>query len=605
MKQNLLIGNVVDDGTGDYLRKGGQKINNNFDDLYYELGDGTTPFSAGAWKTWKLSNGASFSIKFGQSYVIDTQAGQINVVLPKGTPADYNKVIRLRDIFSSWQRYPVTVSPASGDTMKGSAAPQIFNKNLQDLELVYCSPGRWEYAESKFVNKISSSNLATVASKPYIATEGQTDFLDVFEGNLYNTGNTIVYRRGNRLFYDNPESGFVLENSDYGSPGTTTDEIVELNGKDIRLKVPCNAGETIVVETILDGVSNWQSSYNRVTIRMKDSAKTEETSEGGTRWVGDLSTKLSLTLADLGVAVGTTINPYSTEVLINGRQQTQSGDADTPVSYCSGAFGHTSEECEANSGVWTTSNADYSFTIENEIVTEINFNQPFEDEDIVSVRWYNNNIGTTMTIDEITAVTDDRYMNVQESVSLINRIEYTDYAAPSQKTMRAVADETAVNISNVRMMFDSIYPIGTLYTNAHNPANPADYMGFGTWVLYGEGKTLVGWNSDATDPYFALNNNDLDASGNPSHTAGGTVGSTKVSLEVANIPALTSTDKVLIADDNGTVVVGGCQFDPDEEGPGYDKYREGTLTVNPAATTVAEVPVIQPSITGYRWIRVA
>ena len=43
MKQNINIGNVVDDGTGDYLRKGGIKINENFDELYYELGDGDVP----------------------------------------------------------------------------------------------------------------------------------------------------------------------------------------------------------------------------------------------------------------------------------------------------------------------------------------------------------------------------------------------------------------------------------------------------------------------------------------------------------------------------------------------------------------------------------
>ncbi|EPJ2512148.1 hypothetical protein ACTGOH_005113, partial [Salmonella enterica subsp. enterica serovar Bareilly] len=38
MKQNIKIGNVVDDGQGDYLRRGGAKINENFDELYYELG---------------------------------------------------------------------------------------------------------------------------------------------------------------------------------------------------------------------------------------------------------------------------------------------------------------------------------------------------------------------------------------------------------------------------------------------------------------------------------------------------------------------------------------------------------------------------------------
>lgn len=51
MKQDIKIGQAVDDGSGDYLRKGGQKINDNFDELYYELGDGDVPFAAGAWKT--------------------------------------------------------------------------------------------------------------------------------------------------------------------------------------------------------------------------------------------------------------------------------------------------------------------------------------------------------------------------------------------------------------------------------------------------------------------------------------------------------------------------------------------------------------------------
>lgn len=605
MKQNISVGNVVDDGTGDYLRKGGLKINNNFDELYYELGDGSTPFSAGAWKTWKVTDGTTLNIKFGQSYVVNTQEGNINVVLPKGTPADYNKVVRLRDVFSTWNKEPVTVSPASGDTMKGSAAPVIFNKNLQDLELVYCSPGRWEYLENKFVNKITSSDLSVVTSKSFIATEGQTDFLDILEGNSYNVLNTQVYRRGNRLYYVAPNNTYDADNSDFGSPGTAEGEIVILNGKDIRLKVPCTEGETIVIETFLDGVSTFQSSYNRASIQMMSSDFTIDKSVSGVRWVGDLSTKTSITLDDLGISVGTNVNQYSLEIVLNGRLLTQAGDANLPLARCDGAFGLSDAECSANGGLWVESDADFSVSISNDLVSEFNFDQPFEHGDILVVRWYNNNIGTTMGIDEITAVTDERYVNSQETVSLTNRIEYTDYANPSQKTKRAVADEIGVTISNVRMMFDSIYPIGTIYTNAHNPANPADYMGFGTWVLYGQGKALVGWNSDESDPYFALNNNDLDSAGIPSHSAGGTVGATKVELKANNIPSLSSTDKVLIADDNGTIVVGGCQFDPDSEGPGYDKYREGIVTVNPGTTTAVEVEIIQPSVTGYRWIRVA
>ena len=67
MKQNINIGNVVDDGTGDYLRKGGIKINENFDELYYELGDGDVPYSAGAWKTYNASSGQTLTAEWGKS----------------------------------------------------------------------------------------------------------------------------------------------------------------------------------------------------------------------------------------------------------------------------------------------------------------------------------------------------------------------------------------------------------------------------------------------------------------------------------------------------------------------------------------------------------
>ena len=67
MKQLIKIGNVVDDGTGDYLRKGGEKINANFTEIYTKLGDGDTPHASGAWKTHtqpvlKPANGDSVSI---------------------------------------------------------------------------------------------------------------------------------------------------------------------------------------------------------------------------------------------------------------------------------------------------------------------------------------------------------------------------------------------------------------------------------------------------------------------------------------------------------------------------------------------------------------
>jgi hypothetical protein len=252
MKQNIKIGNVVDDGQGDYLRRGGEKINENFDEIYYELGDGEVPYSAGAWKTYDAADGLNLNAAWGKSYAINTTSGRVSVNLPKGTIADYNKVIRARDVFATWNINPVTLIPANGDTIKGSSSPVEINVQFSDLELVYCAPGRWEYIKNKQIDKIVSSDISNVARREYLVeTQGQTDFMDVFNGTSYNVNNIRVKHRGNELYYGDVFS----DNSDFGSPGANPGELVALDGFNIRLRQPCNVGDTVQIETFLDGVS--------------------------------------------------------------------------------------------------------------------------------------------------------------------------------------------------------------------------------------------------------------------------------------------------------------------------------------------------------------
>mgnify|MGYP001329747002 CR=1 FL=1 len=603
MKQDLSIGNVVDDGTGDYLRAGGLKINNNFDELYGNLGDGSIPHAAGAWKTWTAKEGTLTPV-MGSSWAINSQYGNVIITLPKGTASDYNNVIKLRDVWNSWRNNPVTVTPASGDTMKGSPNPVVFNTNGQDLELVYCQPGRWEYVTNKLVDQITNGNLSTVAKMEFIATQGQTDFINIFNGTNYNITALNVYRRGNILYYGSQFS----DSSDYGSPGSGSSDIVALDGKNIRLRLPANEGDVITVETFLDGIGSWRSSYNRISLQMLDSSSTSGTSVAGQYVITDLTKKFSITLDDLGILSGTTINPDTLEVTKNGVLLQKSGTGAIPGFRCSGANGETLDECTKNKGTWVQSNTDYGLEYESndsDIITAILFDEAFSNKDVITVRWFNNNIGTTLTIDEITSDLDGRYINAQAYLNLTNRIEYTDYNNPSQKTKRSVADVYSFQVSTLQSMFDIFYPIGSVYENAHNPANPASYMGIGTWVLYGQGKVSVGWNSDTSDSNFSLNQQDLDSSGNPTHTAGGTVGSASITIEKDNIPVLSTTDEVLVVDKNGAVVVGGCQLDPDASGPGYTKYREATTSVNTSTSTPIPISVVQPSQTVYRWLRVS
>ncbi|VUF55715.1 hypothetical protein [Escherichia phage T4_ev240] len=601
MKQNINIGNVVDDGTGDYLRKGGIKINENFDELYYELGDGDVPYSAGAWKTYNASSGQTLTAEWGKSYAINTSSGRVTLQLPKGTVNDYNKVIRARDVFATWNINPVTLVAASGDTIKGSSSSVEINVQFSDLELVYCAPGRWEYVKNKQIDKIVSSDISNVARKEFLVeVQGQTDFLDVFNGTSYNVNNIRVKHRGNELYYGDVFS----ENSDFGSPGENEGELVPLDGFNIRLRQPCNIGDTVQIETFMDGVSQWRSSYTRRQIKVLDSKLTSKTSLEGSIYVTDLSTMKSIPFSAFGLIPGEPINPNSLEVRFNGILQQQAGTAGYPLFLCEGANSDTQEGCISLGGEWKESNTDYSIEYEDGKPISLLFDRKFESGDIIVITWFNNDLGTLLEKDDIIELTDDRYVSKGSSTEVTGDVALTDFDKIGWPNVEKV-DSYTRTYNSISSIFDSIYPVGSIYENAINPNNPATYMGFGSWKLFGKGRVLVGWNDDVTDPNFALNNNDLDSSGNPSHTAGGTVGTTTVTLENANLPATKTDERVLIEDENGSVIIGGCQYDPDETGPIYTKYREDYATTNSSHTPPANISNIQPSITVYRWIRIA
>ena len=52
----------------------------------------------------------------------------------------------------------------------------------------------------------------------------------------------------------------------------------------------------------------------------------------------------------------------------------------------------------------------------------------------------------------------------------------------------------------VQAALAAIYPVGSIYTNATNSTNPGTLFGFGTWVAFGAGRVMVGFNG--SDPLF-------------------------------------------------------------------------------------------------------
>ena len=106
-----------------------------------------------------------------------------------------------------------------------------------------------------------------------------------------------------------------------------------------------------------------------------------------------------------------------------------------------------------------------------------------------------------------------------------------------------IAPNAITSTEIAQSFLDSIYPIGSVYTNATNSTNPGTLLGFGTWVSFGAGRVPVGIDSSDTD---------FDA-------AEETGGAKEVTLTNAQIPGHTHTGAAYYKID------GGNQTDPTGE----------------------------------------
>ena len=76
----------------------------------------------------------------------------------------------------------------------------------------------------------------------------------------------------------------------------------------------------------------------------------------------------------------------------------------------------------------------------------------------------------------------------------------TDLILTRQGTIdRSITTELLKDFA-VQNALTKVYPVGSIYINASNNANPATLFGFGTWVEFGQGRVLVG--RDSSDVLF-------------------------------------------------------------------------------------------------------
>lgn len=101
---------------------------------------------------------------------------------------------------------------------------------------------------------------------------------------------------------------------------------------------------------------------------------------------------------------------------------------------------------------------------------------------------------------------ENRVSETENDINLLkNRTSETETDIESID-VRVTDTETAINTltgsipGELAGLLSQVYPVGSIYTNASNNANPSTLFGFGTWIAFGAGRVLVG--KDDTNPLF-------------------------------------------------------------------------------------------------------
>ena len=98
--------------------------------------------------------------------------------------------------------------------------------------------------------------------------------------------------------------------------------------------------------------------------------------------------------------------------------------------------------------------------------------------------------------------------------------------ADANKDVTAIRNLTitgALSAGSGLVTMSDIYPVGSIYINAAVTTNPATLLGFGTWVAFGSGRMMVGYNAadsdfDALQETGGAKTKTLSVSEIPSHT---------------------------------------------------------------------------------------
>lgn len=587
-KQLINLGSAVDDSTGDYLRRGGQKINANFEETFDQLGDGEELHPAGAWKTWSTANGQVLTPEFGKQYNLNSLSGSLSITLPKGSPNDYGRVIKLRDVHASWGTNSISIKSSAGDSVGGSTNAVIFAEDFTTLDFVYSSPATWRYVANMKLDSLPKASGAgvIVANFKVTATENQYGLFQNISATGYNASAVQVYRNGTLLTYDP-----IIANSDYGSYGIGG-AMAALNGIDIYIPYVVN-GDVVTVISYTRDVAASPVSYIRYDVQMLAVGNPQAAVSGQTL---KIKAGGQYTLQDFGRPSDEQYNPNAIQLLLNGSLLVQAGRA----------------------GLNPSGNEDYSLSAdETGRWNKIIISPDLDDGDNLSLIYFNNEIGSVLAWDGTDGIKERAskvFLNTEYRFNRSMKIRYTDPANPNAVTAAYVpGTETNIRFENVIQLLESIYPVGTIYQNANNPANPAQYMGFGTWVRYAQGRSIFGFTTELDsqgnpDPIFGVNTSVSDGNGGFMKVAGNVFGQRQLQLGKEHLPELESSVEFLRESEDGEVNLSGCIPLPGSSTQPLATYDLAKVKVNSPETPGQEptdVETIPPGITAFIWVRVA
>jgi microcystin-dependent protein len=188
-------------------------------------------------------------------------------------------------------------------------------------------------------------------------------------------------------------------------------------------------------------------------------------------------------------------------------------------------------------------------------------------------------------------------------------IESADEAAA--RTVLGLGGTTFLDAVYVAVMSRQ-YPVGEMLITRRS-ANPNTWLGFGTWVAYGEGKTLVGLNAaeaefDLLDKTGGAKTHTLAAGEIPSHTHSfsgtGTTSTTGAHVHVQNGGAVNPSGVTLFA---GVAGAGGANLGNSAATSSTGDHAH-TVTISGTTGSAGSGTAhnnLQPYITVFFWKRTA